>query len=143
MLNVSHTSNESRHSLTHMPDIPLSPKPSEHATSEVSPPPTTASLTRTLVADNKQEGTPFNLGPIAGFINLTGDEYPPVSPGSAKTILALNPTINATIHATAYGLITTVRKQTARQAQELTEACQNIKRLKHLNQQWAVNNHQL
>ena len=93
-----------------MPDIPLSPEPSEHTTVEVSPPPTTASLTRTLVTDNEQEGMLFNPGPIAGFINLTGDEYPPVSPGLAETILALDPTINATIWATAYGLITTVHE---------------------------------
>ena len=70
---------------------------------------------------------PFNPEPIAGFIDLTGDKYPPVSPGSAETILALDPTINATIHTTAYGLITTVHKRTAHQAQELAEACQNIK----------------
>jgi hypothetical protein len=95
-----------------MPDVPSSPELSECAASEVLLPPTTASFTCTLVADNKQEGTPFNPGPIAGFIDLTGDEYPPVSPGLAETILALDPMINATICATAYGLITTVWEQT-------------------------------
>jgi hypothetical protein len=118
-----------------MLDIPLSPEPSECATSEVSPPPTTASLTHTLVADHKQEGTPFNPGPIAGFINLTRDKYPLVSPGLAITILALDPTTNATIHATAYGLITTVHEQTTQQAQQLAKAHQNIKQLECLNQQ--------
>jgi hypothetical protein len=96
----------------HMPDVPSSPKPSEHATSEITLPPTTASLTQTLATDSEQEGTPFNPGPIAGFIDLTGDKYPLVSPGSAETILALNPIINATIHTTAYGLITTVCERT-------------------------------
>jgi hypothetical protein len=110
----------------HMPDVPSSPEPSERAALEVSLPPTTASFIHTLVTDNEQEGTPFKPGPIAGFINLTGDEYPLVSPGSAETILTLDPIINATIHAIAYGLITTVRKRTTHQAQKLTEACQNI-----------------
>jgi hypothetical protein len=143
MSNASHTSNESRHSLMHMPDVPSSPEPSKRATSEVLLQPTAASLTRTLVADNEQEGMPFNPGPITGFIDLTSDEYPPVSPGSAETILALDPTINATIRATAYGLITTVCKRTTHQAQELAKACQNIERLEQLNQQQAVDNCQL
>jgi hypothetical protein len=124
-----------------MLDIPTSPEPSKHGASEVSLPPTTASLTCTLVAGHEQEGTPFNPGPIAGFINLTGDEYPPVSPGSAETILTLDPTLNATICAMAYGLVTTVHKQMAQYTQELNKACQNIKQLKCLNQQRAADNH--
>jgi hypothetical protein len=95
-----------------MPDVPSSPELSKCVTSEVSLPPTTASFTCTLITDNEQEGTPFNPGPITGFIDLTGDEYPPGSPRLAETILTLDPMINATICATAYGLITTVREQT-------------------------------
>jgi hypothetical protein len=61
----------------------------------------------------------------------------------AETILTLNPTLNATIRATAYGLATTVRKQTAQYAQKITEAKQRIEQLEQINQQQTQDNRQL
>ena len=69
--------------------------------------PTTATFPLTIVANYKQDLN-SDHEPIAGLIDLTWDSYPAVSLTSAETILALNPTLNATIHATAYGLATTV-----------------------------------
>jgi hypothetical protein len=40
----------------------------------------------------------------------------------AETILALDPTLNATICATAYGLATTVHEQMAQYAQKVAKA---------------------
>jgi hypothetical protein len=48
----------------------------------------------------------------------------------AETILTLDPTLNATICATAYGLATTVHERTAQYAQKITEAKQKIEQLK-------------
>jgi hypothetical protein len=58
----------------------------------------------------------------------------------AETILALDPTLNATIHATAYGLATTVCERTAQYAQKVTKAEQKIERLEQINQQRAQDN---
>jgi hypothetical protein len=111
MSNASHTSNESRRLLPHTPSIPSSPDQRDSLTlTEVSPPPTSASFPLTLVANYKQDSPTSNNGPIAGLIDLTWDKYLVVSPMSAETILALNPTLNATIRTTAYGLATTVRE---------------------------------
>jgi hypothetical protein len=76
---------------------------------EVASPPTTTSFPLTLVTDYEQDLN-SNYGPIASLIDLTQDDYLAVSPTSAKTILTLNPMLNATICTTAYGLATTVRK---------------------------------
>jgi hypothetical protein len=45
---------------------------------------------------------------------------------SAETILALDPTLNATICATAYGLATTVWERTAQYTQKIAKAEQKI-----------------
>jgi len=74
---------------------------------EVALPPATPSFPLTIVANYEQDSD-SDHGPIAGLIDLTQDSYPVVSPTSAETILALDPTLNATIHTTAYGLATTV-----------------------------------
>ena len=143
MSNASHTSNESHCSPPHMQSVPSSPKQRDSVTLvEVMSPPTTASFPLTLVTNYEQDSNSDHR-PIAGLIDLTRDDYPVVSPTSAETILTLDPMLNATIHATAYGLITTVHKQTTQQAQQLTEAHQNIKQLKCLNQQQAADNCQL
>ena len=63
-----------------------------------------------------------------------------VSPILAETILALDPMLNATIHATAYGLATTVREQMAQYTQKVAKAKWKIKQLKRVNQQWAQDN---
>jgi hypothetical protein len=49
-----------------------------------------------------------------------------VSLMSAETILTLNPILNATIRAIAYGLATTIRERTAQYAQKVAEAKQKI-----------------
>ena len=72
----------------------------------------TASFPLTLIAFYK-EGTE-NEDPIPHLVDLKQGEYPPVSPGLAKTILALDPllaldtAITATVRATAFGLISTI-----------------------------------
>ena len=76
--------------------------------------PTTASFPLTLVA-SYEEGTE-NEDPIPRLVELKRDKYSPVSPGSAETILALDPllaldtAVSATICATAFGLISTIRQ---------------------------------
>jgi hypothetical protein len=130
MSNTSCTSNESCHSPLHTPSVPSSPNQQDSLTlTEISPPPTSASFPLTLVANYKQNSLTSNSGPIAGLIDLTWDDYPVVSPTLAETILALDPMLNATICATAYGLATTVHKQMAQYTQKITKAEQKIEQL--------------
>jgi len=76
--------------------------------------PTAASFPLTLVT-SYEEGTE-NEDPVPCLVELERDKYPPVSPGSAETVLALNPllaldsAVTANICATAYGLISTIRQ---------------------------------
>jgi hypothetical protein len=124
-----------------MPSVPSSPNQQDSITlAEVSSPTTATSFPLTLVANYKQDSPNSNHGPITSLIDLTHDDYLAVSPTSAETILALNPTLNATICATAYGLATTVRKQTAQYAQKIAKAEQKIERLERINQQWTQDN---
>jgi hypothetical protein len=106
---------------------------------EVSLPPAAASFPLTLVANYKQDSN-SNHGPIASLIDLTQNEYLVVSPMLAETILTLDPTLNATIRATAYGLATTMRKRTAQYAQKIAEAKQRIEQLEQINQQQTQDN---
>jgi hypothetical protein len=72
----------------------------------------TTSFPLTLVTSNK-EGTE-DEDPIPRLVELERDDYLPVSPGSAETLLALDPllaldtAITATVRATAFGLISTI-----------------------------------
>jgi hypothetical protein len=109
---------------------------------EVASPSATPSFPLTIVANYEQDSN-SDHGPITGLIDLTRDNYLAVSPTSAETILALDPTLNATIRATAYGLATTVRERTAQYAQKLAEAEQKIERLERVNQQRTQDNRQL
>jgi hypothetical protein len=139
------SSHSTRRSLPHTPDVPSSPEPT--AVEEVASHPTTASFPLTLVASYK-EGTE-NEDPVPRLIKLERDEYPPVSPGSAETILALDPllaldtAISATVRAMAFGLISTIRQRTADSAQKLQEAEHKIARLEAINQQRQADNRQL
>jgi hypothetical protein len=143
MSNASHTSNESHRSPPRTQSVPSSPKQRDSITlAEVASPAATPSFPLTIVANYEQDSN-SDQGPIAGLINLTQDNYPVVSLTLAETILALDPTLNATIRATAYGLATTVRKRMAQYAQKLAEAEQKIKRLKRVNQQRTQDNRQL
>jgi hypothetical protein len=143
MSNASHTSNESHCSPPRMQSVPSSPEQRDSVTlTEVASPAATPSFPLTIVANYEQESN-SDHGPITGLIDLTRDSYPAVSLTLAETILALDPTLNATIRATAYGLATTVRKQTAQYAQKLTKAEQKIKRLERVNQQRTQDNQQL
>jgi len=140
MSNTSCTSNESHRSPPHMQSVPSSPEQRNSVTlAEVASPPAAPSFPLTIVANYKQDSN-SDHGPIAGLIDLTQDNYPAVSPTSAETILALNPTLNATICATAYGLATTVRERTAQYAQKLAEAKQKIDQLERINQQRTQDN---
>jgi len=126
MSNTSHTSNESRHLPLHTPSVPSSPDQCNSITlAEVSSPPTAASFPLTIVANYEQDLN-SDHEPITGLIDLTRDSYPVVSLISAKTILALDPTLNATIRATAYGLATTMCERTAQYAQKVAKAEQKI-----------------
>jgi hypothetical protein len=95
-----------------MPDVPSSLEPT--AVEEVASHLMTASFPLNLVASH-EEGTE-NEDPVPCLVDLEQDEYPPVSPGSAETILALDPllaldtAVSATICATAFGLISTIRQ---------------------------------
>src|SRR5216683_1030653 len=94
-------SNEMHHLLCHMPSVPSSPEPPYSPTlAEILPPANApATLHASLVS------------------SITQQEYLPVSPTSAETILTLDPTLNATIRATAYGLTSTVRQCTEQYSQ--------------------------
>src|SRR6266851_9274434 len=97
---------ETHNSPRHMPSILSSPKPPYSPTlAEISPP---ANAPTTLHASL--------------ISSITQHEYPPVLPTSAETILALDPTLSATICATAYGLASTIRQCTEQYSQCLTEA---------------------
>ena len=138
----SPSSHSTHRSPPHTPDVPSSPKPT--AIEEVASHPTTASFPLTLVTSYK-EGTE-NKDPVPRLVELERDEYPPVSPGSAETILALDPllaldtAVSATIRATAFGLISTIRQRTADSAQKLQEAEHKIARLEAINQQQQADN---
>ena len=133
----SPSSHSTRRSPPHSPDVPSSPEPT--AVEEVASHPTTASFPLTLVA-SYEEGTE-NEDPVPRLVELERDEYPPVSPGSAETILALDPllaldtAVSATVRATAFGLISTIRQRMADSAQKLQEAEHKIARLEAINQQ--------
>src|SRR5216683_4843422 len=119
-------SNETHCSLRHTPSVPLSPEPPTSPTlAEISPPPTAPTIPFGLIAD------------------ITGQEYPPVSPTSAETILALDPTLNATIRATAFRLATTVRQRTEHYSRRLAEAGLRIVQLERVNEQRNADNWQL
>jgi hypothetical protein len=122
----SHTSNEERQTPPHTPSVPSTPRDSVTLVVEVTPPPTLAAFPLTLITDYEQDSLPENNGPLTGLIDLVRSEYPAVSPTSAETILALDPMLNATIRATAFGLATTVRERTAQYAAKLAEADQKI-----------------
>src|SRR5216683_7637125 len=111
-------SNETHHSPRHDPSVPSSPKPPASPTlAEVSPPPALTAFPLTLIHD------------------YPSPKYPPVSPSSAEMILMLDPTINATIHATAFRLATTVQQRTKHYIQKLEEAARWVEQLERLNTQ--------
>ena len=93
---------------------------------EVMPPLATAIFPLTLVTNYEQDSPTDNLGPLTDLVNLIRLEYLVVSPTSAETIIALNPMLNATICATAFGLATTVHKRTAIYIKKLAKAKQKI-----------------
>ncbi|SRR6266851_8646690 len=119
-------SNETHHLPHHNPSIPSSPEPPTSPTLvEVSLPPALTAFPLTLVH------------------NYPSPEYPPVSPTSAETILMLDPTINATIHATTFRLATTVRQRTKHYVQKLEEVSRQVEQLEQLNTQHNADNQQL
>src|SRR6266851_5850900 len=119
-------SNEMHRSPQHTPSVPSSPKPPASPTlMEVSPPPTAPTI-------------PFSL-----ITNITQQDYLPVSPTLAETILTLNPMLNATIHTTAFRLTSTIRQRTEQYSQQLVEAGLCIIHLERLNEQHNTDNWQL
>src|SRR6266851_3074920 len=119
-------SNETHRSPHHTPSVPSSPEPPASPTLvEISPPPTASTIPLVLIS------------------NITSQDYLPVSPTSAETILALDPTLNATIRATAFGLATTIRQWTEHYSQRLADAGLCIIQLERLNEQRNADNRQL
>src|SRR6266851_1470811 len=119
-------SNETHHLPRHTPSVPSSPEPPTSPTlAEISSPPTEGAI------------------PFSFHADVTGQNYPPVSPTLAETILALDPTLNATIRATAFRLATTVRQRTEHYSQRLAEAGLHIVKLERLNEQRNADNQQL
>jgi hypothetical protein len=119
----------------HTPSVPSTPRDSVTLVVEVTLPPAIATFPLTLITEYEQDSPLENNGPLAGLIDLVRSKYPAVSPTSAETILALDPMLNATIHATAFGLATTVHERMAQYATKLAEADQKIQRLERINQQ--------
>jgi hypothetical protein len=142
-LSQSCTSNEECQTPLHTPSVPSTPRNSITLIVEVTPPPTLTTFPLTLVTNYKQDSPTDDVGPLAGLINLIRSEYLAVSPTSAETILALDPTLNATIRTIAFGLATTVCEQMAQYAEKLAEAEQKIHRLERINQQHQADNRQL
>ena len=135
-------SQNSRRSPPHTPDVPSSPE--QTAVEEVAAPPLPTSFPLTLVTtvnDEEEE--------VPALVELQRDEYPPVSPGTAETIIALDPlfttdpTISATVRATALGLVSTIRMRTAEFAQKLHDAEHKIARQEAIIQQRTADNRQL
>jgi hypothetical protein len=144
-MSSSPSSQSTRRSLPHMPDVPSSPELT--AVEEVTLHPVTTSFPLTLVA-SYEDGTE-NEEPIPRLVDLKWDEYPPVSPGLAETILSLDPlltldsAISATVRATAFGLISTICQRMANSAQRLQEAEHKIACLEAINLQRQADNRQL
>jgi hypothetical protein len=121
----------------HTLDVPSSPEPT--AIEKVASHPATTTFPLTLVAS--YEDATENEDPIPRLIDLKRDEYPPVSPGLAETILSLNPlltldsAVSATVQTTAFGLISTIRQQMADSAQKFQEVEHKIAWLEVINQQ--------
>ena len=127
---MSNASNESHHSPPRTQSVPSSPEQRDSVTlAEVASPAETPSFPLTIVANYEQDSN-SDHGPITGLIDLTWENYLAVSLMSAETILALDPTLNATIRATAYGLATTVHERMAQYTQKVAKAEQKIKQLK-------------
>jgi len=144
-MSSSPSSQLTRREPPHTPDVPSSPEPT--AVEKVAPHPATTSFPLTLVA-SYEDGTE-NEEPVPRLVDLEQDEYPPVSPGSAETILSLNPlltldsAVSATVRATAFGLISTIHQRMADSAQKLQEAEHKIARLEAINLQRQADNRQL
>jgi hypothetical protein len=149
MSNASRTSNEGHRSPPHTQSVPSSPEQRDSITlTEVVSLAETPSFPLTIVANYEQDSnSDHNPGPH--LVELELDEYPPVSLGSAETILALDPllaldsAVVATIRTMAYGLISTIRQRTAKSTQKLQEAERKVARLKAINRQRTEDNRQL
>jgi len=76
-----------------MPDVPSSPEPT--AIEKVAPHSVATSFPLTLVTS--YEAGMENEDPIPHLVKLELNEYPPVSPGSAETILSLDPLLTCLI----------------------------------------------
>jgi hypothetical protein len=149
MSNASHTSNESHRLPPRTQSVPSSPGQRDSITlTEVASPAETPSFPLTLVANYEQDSN-SDHNTVPRLVELERDEYPPVSPGSAETVLALDPllaldsAVVATVRATAYGLISTIRQRTAESTQKLQEVEHKIAQLEAINRQRTEDNRQL
>ena len=126
------------------PDVPSSPE--QTTVEEITAPPIPTSFPLTLVTSVKETTEEEE---VPRLIELQQEEYPPVSPGMAETIIALDPlfttdpTIGATVRATALGLISTIRMRTAEYSQKLHDAERKIARQEAIIQQRTADNRQL
>jgi hypothetical protein len=116
--NSSHGSRRSPRSPQHPVYVPQSPRPTDASVTAVSPPTTPAAFPLTLASNDnttEEEEEPYvPVRPLPG-------EYPAISPNTAETIFALDPTLSATVRATAYGLATTVHERSQQYERQLRE----------------------
>ena len=75
-----------------------------------------------------QEPPSFRL---SAALQENDQEFPPVSPRTAKVLLRTHPDINKAIHAIAYSLITTIHRRTLAASQELDASCTREQQLHH------------
>src|SRR5712671_3965009 len=68
---------------------------------------------------------------LSAALQKNDQEFPPVSPRTAKVLLRTHPDINKAIHAVAYGLIATIHCQTLASSQELDASCTREQQLHH------------
>jgi|SRR6266851_754570 len=77
-----------------------------------------ANLPHTVI-DTEDEPPSFHLTVAT---QEAEQEFPPISPRTAKVLLQMHPNINNTIHAVAFGLITTIHCHTLATSQELDQS---------------------
>ncbi len=93
--------------------------------------PTFAEATTTQlphVVISKQDPASFRL---SATLHENKQEFPPVSPQTAKVLLHTHPDINKAIHAVTYGLIATIHRHTLASSQELDTSCTREQQLCH------------
>jgi hypothetical protein len=118
------------------------PYESRHTSPSVpsSPAPTSPTITAVALPGGEE---PPSLFPLT-LVEEDNEDYAPVSPGTAQTILRLAPNgTDATILATAFGLATTVQSRMTQYAQQLAESAEQVAQLERIVGAREADNRQL